>query len=95
MRLSRRFGQPMPLLLSAAINLAVDEVDEWVEAAWIGSPARLPSKSFLELTLPAAREARDSGMSVEEFAEYVSVSGGRIPAGAVAAGVPAEYVAVL
>lgn len=98
-RLSRRLGRDdIPLLLSIAIGIVVTDVDEFIRAAVDARSTlheRLSPIDLLELTLPAAVEARELGMSVEDFAEYVHVSGGRIPAGALTAGVPAEYAAVL
>lgn len=97
-RLAKRIGRSdTPLLMALAVDLAVDEVDEWVVAAFVAYPTKTALKpiEFLEKTLPAAAEARELGIPVEDFAEYVRISGGRIPAGALTAGVPAEYAAVL
>lgn len=98
-RLSRRLGRDdIPLLLSIAIGMVVSEVDEFVRAAVnarLTLPERLSPGDLLRLTLPAAVEARGLGMPVGAFAGYVHVSCGRTPVGALTAGVPAEYAAVL
>lgn len=97
-RLAKRLGRhDIPLPMALAADLAIDEVDEWVTAAFEAYPTKTALKpmEFLEKTLPAAAEARELGMPVNDFAEYVCISGGRIPAGALTAGVPAEYAAVL
>lgn len=98
-RLSGCLGRDdIPHLLSIAIGMVVSEVDEFVRAAVnarLTLPERLSPGDLLKLTLPAAVEARGLGMPVEDFAEYVHVSCGRIPAGALTAGVPAECAAVL
>lgn len=54
-----------------------------------------PHSSFYTMAWPAATEACKTGLSVEEFIRYVAVTHGRIPSGAITAGVPAEYAAVL
>ena len=97
-RLAKRIGRSdTPLLMALAVDLVIDEADGWVTAAFEAYPTETTLKpiEFLEKTLPAAAEARELGIPVEDFAEYVRISGGRIPAGALTAGVPAEYAAVL
>lgn len=98
-RLRKLLGHSdLPLLFAMAVP-DVREMDEWQIAALRYYPSGLalpidPQQFFAE-TFPATAEARDSGMTVNEFAEYIRVTSGRIPPGAISSGVPAEYAAVL